>query len=124
MHGHQYGKFEYGYWGLKCNTCCLFTYLIYVYIILFLGCFRLHTFQGIDFEFQLLQDTKGSASIQFDLPTKFTSLSAGQAFIHFTISKHTFKIQLLTNGVDLVIFISFVTSDQFLLNWSPSGQNY
>ena len=91
--------------ALRVNTCCSFTYLIYVYIILFLGCFRLHTFQGIDFKFQLLQDTKGSASIQFDLPTKVTSLSAGQAF-HFTILKHTFKIQLLTNGVDLVILIS------------------
>lgn len=80
MHGHQYGEFECGYWGLKGNTGCLFTYLIYVYIILFLGCFRLHTFQGIDFQFQLLQDNKGSAPIQFDLPTKVTSLSAGQAF--------------------------------------------
>ena len=107
----------------KLNKRCSFTYLIYVYIILFLGCFRLHTFQGTDFEFQLLQDNKGSAPIQFDLPTKVTSLSAGQAF-HFTILKHTFKIQLLTNGVDLVIFISCVTGDQFLLNWSPSCENY
>ena len=45
--------------ALRFNTCWLFTDLIYIYIILFLCCFRLHTFQGIDFEFQLLQGNKG-----------------------------------------------------------------